>query len=162
MGLFSGEKITLELEKYNYAPGEMIKGKVKLNLKKPTNARKLEVAFVGRMIQKQSAASVAGVASMASGKGAHSRTDYTTIFNFKMPLDGEKEYHKGEYPFEIKIPDNILQENQKLGGKAATAATALKVLGGISRHIDWFVKTKLDVPMKLDIKKSQKIILSET
>jgi len=162
MGLFGGEKISLMLEKYNFTPGEVIKGKVKLNLKKPVNARKLEVAFVGRMIQKQSAASVAGLASMASGRGAQSKTEYTTVFSFKMPLAGEKEYHNEEYPFEIKIPDNILQDNQKLEGKAATAATALKVLGGVSSRVDWFVKTELDVPMKLDIKKSQKIILSET
>ena len=160
MGLFGGEKITLELEKYNYTPGEIIKGKVKLNLKKPLNGRKLEIAFIGRQIQKQSSASVAGLATMASGNRAHSKTDYTTIFNFKMPLSGEKEYHKEEYPFEIKIPENILQEGAKLEGKAATAATALKVLGGVSTRTDWFVKTELDVPMKLDIKKSQKIILS--
>ena len=162
MGLFGGEKITLMLEKYNFTPGETIKGKVKLSLKKPLNARKLEVAFIGRMVQKQSSASVAGIAMMASGKRAHSKTEYTTVFSFKMPLAGEKDYHNEEYPFEIKIPDTILQEDQKLEGKAATAATALKVLGGVSRHVDWYVKTELDVPMKLDIKKSQKIILSET
>jgi len=162
MGLFGAPKITLMLDKYNFKPGEMIKGKVKLNLKKPVSARKLEVAFIGRMIQKQSAASVAGLAAVASGNRARSRTDYTTVFNFKMPLAGEKEYHKEEYPFEIKIPDSILQDNQKTEGKAATAATALKVLGGISRHVDWYVKAELDVPMKLDIKNSQKIILSQS
>jgi len=150
------------LEKYNFTPGEVIKGKVKLNLKKPVNARKLEIAFIGRMIQKQSAASVAGVAAMASGNKARSRTEYTTVFNFKMPLGGEKDYQNEEYPFEIKIPDNILNENPQLEGKAATAAAAFKVLGGVSSHVDWYVKAELDVPMKLDIKKSQKVILSQT
>jgi len=161
MGLFGKEKITLELEKYNYSPGETIKGKVKLNLKKPVTARKLEVAFIGRKVQKQSSASVAGMAAMATGNRAHSKTEYTTIFDFKMPLSGEKEYHNEEYPFEIKIPSDILQEGAKLEGKAATAATALKVLGGVSSRVDWFVKTQLDVPMKIDIKKSQKIMLSQ-
>jgi len=48
--LFGGEKITLMLEKYNYTTSETIKGTVTLKLKKPTKARKFEVAFIGNKI----------------------------------------------------------------------------------------------------------------
>lgn len=48
MGLFGKEKITLTLEKYDYSPGDKIKGTVNLNLKKPTEARKLYVALIGK------------------------------------------------------------------------------------------------------------------
>jgi len=160
MGLFGPDKITLNLEKYNYTPGETIKGTIKLNLKKPTLARKLEVAFIGRRIDRQSSASVIGMAS--GGRHHHSSTTYTTVYEFKMPVDGEKEYQKDEYPFEIKIPSDILQNNPTLEGKLGQAATAIKMLAGVSSRIEWFVKAHLDVPKKLDIKKSQKIVLSES
>lgn len=159
MGLFGPDKITLNLEKYNYTPGETIKGTIKLNLKKPTLARKLEIAFIGRRIDRKSSASVIGTAS--GGRHHHSSTTYTTVYEFKMPVAGEKEYQKEEYPFEIKIPSDILQNNPTLEGKLGQAATALRMLAGVSSRIEWFVKAQLDVPRKLDIKKSQKIILSE-
>ncbi len=157
MGLFGKEKITLMLEKYDYAPGEKIKGTVNISLKKPTSARKLEVSFIGRKVMHQSSISAVG---MASGNRSRNKTRYETVFSFKMPLDGEKEYHEGEYPFEIKIPDNIFQGNPNMEGKLGTAVKTLQMLGGQSSRIDWIVKAQLDVPMKLDVKKSQKIILS--
>jgi hypothetical protein len=159
MGLFGPDKIVLSLEKYNYTPGETIKGTIKLNLKKPVQARKLEVAFIGRRRDKQSSASVVG---MASGSKHRSQTSYTTIFDFKMPVAGEKEYQNEEYPFEMKIPSDVLQNNPTLEGKLGQAATAVRILAGTSSRIDWFVKAQLDVPKKFDIKQSQKIILSES
>jgi len=160
MGLFGPDKIVLNLEKYNYTPGETIKGNIKLNLKKPVQARKLEIAFIGRRVDKQTSASIAGMAS--GSRHHHSSTNYTTVFDFKMPVAGEKEYQNDEYPFEIKIPSDILQGNPTLEGKFGQAATAIRMIAGTSSRIDWFVKAELDVPMKLDIKKSQKVILSES
>jgi len=162
MGLFGSEKITLMLEKYDYKPGERIKGTITLNLKKPTKARKLEVEFIGRRIDKQTNVAVGPMVMGGGRRGASSHTQYVTVYSFKMPLDGEKEYQKGEYPFEIKIPDNILQNNPTLEGKLGQAATAVRMLAGVSSHIDWIVKAELDVPMGLDVKKDQKIILSES
>ncbi len=159
MGLFGKDKMTLLLEKYDYKPGDKIKGIIKLNLKKPIQARKLEVSFIGNRVDKQSSASIAGMAS--GSKGYHSRTSYTKVFDFTMPIDGEKEYQDQEYPFEIKIPDNILQNNLTLEGKLGQASKAIRMIAGISSRIDWIVHAQLDVPKKIDVKKSQKIILSE-
>ena len=111
MGLFGKEKITLMLEKYDYKPGEKIKGTVKLNLKKPTNARKLEVSLMGRRIDKQTSMAVGPMIMSGGRRGHQSSTHYTTVYDFKMPLDVEKDYQTGEYPFEIKIPADILQNN---------------------------------------------------
>ena len=160
MGLFGKEKITLMLEKYDYVPGELIKGKVNLNLKKPVSARKLGVGLIGQKISKQSSVAI-GPMVMGGGSKHSSHTQYTKVYDFKIPLDGEKEYHREEYSFEIKIPSDILQNNPTLEGKLGQAATAIRMLSGISSRIDWFVIAQLDVPMKLDIKKKQKIVLSE-
>jgi hypothetical protein len=159
MGLFSKDKITLTLEKYDYRPGEKIKGMIKLNLKKPVLARKLEVSFIGKRIDKQSSASVAGFASGRKGYSSH--THYTKVFDFTIPVDGEKQYQNQEYPFEIKIPDNILSTNPTLDGKLGQAATAVRMLTGASSRIDWIVRTSLDIPKKFDVNKTQKIIISQ-
>ena len=40
----------------------------------------------------------------------------TPIYHFKKPLGGEGDYQTGEYPFEIKIPEDVKQGEQKLEG----------------------------------------------
>lgn len=151
MGLFGPEKIVLTLEKYDYKPGETIKGTVKLQLNKPMNAQKLNVGFIGRKIQQQS--------GYRSGNYQKS-TEKSTIYDFHIPLGGEQEYKEGVFPFEIKIPENILQEESSLHGNMATAVNVLKVISGVSSRIEWIVVARLDLPLKLDISASQKIVLS--
>jgi hypothetical protein len=154
MGLFGKDKITLTLEKYDYKPGDKIKGTVKLNLKKPTKARKLEVSFIGTKTDKQTGMGIGPTASN------NRQTRTIKVYDFTIPLDGEKNYQEEEYSFEIKIPDDIHQTAQKLNGKIGTAITALKTISGVYSRVDWYVKSELDVPMSLDVKKSQKIVLS--
>jgi len=155
MGLFGPEKMVLMLEKYDYTPGDVIKGTVKLQLKKPMNARKLEVGFIGRKIQQQSGT------SFSSGGVKHSKsTNYVNVYDFRIPLGGEQEYLEGTFPFEIKIPSNILQNEPQLQGTAATAVNVLKALSGVSSRIEWLVIARLDLPLKIDVSASQKIVLS--
>jgi len=155
MGLFGGEKITLTLEKYNFKPGDTIKGNVTINLKKPVKARKMIVSFIGQRREKY-----------RDSNGTHYRT--TNVFDFTMPLGPEKDYQNEKIDFEIKIPSDILQQTRAQGtpeldgalGKAVAIGAALS--GTRYYPIEWLVYAKLDVPLKLDVKKSQKIILSET
>lgn len=155
MSLFGPEKITLALEKYNFKPGDVIKGTVTLQLKKPTHARKLEVGLIGKQIQRQG-----GGIQIGSGAKHSSSSQHTTIYNFRIPLDGEKEYQQGTYPFELKIDPTLLQSQPQLEGHAATAVNVLKALGGVSSRVDWYVLAELDVPMKLDVNKTQQITIS--
>lgn len=159
MGLFGPEKIMLSLEKYDYKPGETIKGTVKLQLKKPLNARKLEVGFIGRKIEQQSGIRV-GISPGSHKTGYQKTTQYSTVYDFQMPLSGEQEYLEGTYPFEIKIPENILQDNISSQGNVAAAVNMLKTLSGVSSRVEWMVVARLDLPMKLDVSASQKIVLS--
>ena len=156
MGLFGPEKITFTLEKYDYKPGEKINGSVKINLKKPTNARKLEIALIGKR-------------KTTTRRGNQTQTNYQTVYNFRVPLGGEQEYQNGEYNFSIPIPNDILQEksqrqviNEQLEEKLGAAGSFIGAIamGGHSR-INWSVHAQLDVPMKLDIKKSQDIVIHE-
>ena len=89
MGFFSGEKITLMLEKYNYAPGETIKGTIILKLKKPTKAKKFEVAFVGEKVERQT-----GMGVGSTAKSGHQQ-QHVYLYHFKMPRGGERDYQQG-------------------------------------------------------------------
>jgi len=151
MGLFGPDKITLMLERYNYKPGEMIKGTVKLNLKKSTKARKLEVGLFGERREK------------VRGHDGKTHTKNVTIFDFKIPLGPEGEYLNGEYPFEITIPSNILSMDtrQNLDVRVGAVVDTIGVLTGNRLYpVEWFVKSQLDVPMMFDVKKEQKIMIA--
>jgi hypothetical protein len=151
MGFFGPDKITLNLEKYDYKPGEKIKGVIKLNLKKPTNARKLEVGLFGE--KKES----------YRGHDGKIQTKNVIIYDFKIPLGSEGEYQTGEYPFEITIPNNILSldSHKNLSGNLGAVVDVLSTMSGRRFYpVEWFIKSQLDVPMMFDIKKEQKIVIT--
>jgi hypothetical protein len=159
MGLFGPKKIVLSLEKYDYKPGETIKGTVKLQLKKPMNARTLDVGLIGRKVQQHG--SYRGGMYPGSHKGPYQKTtEYMTVYDFYIPLGGEQEYLEGVFPFEIKIPPTILQAEATFQGNVAAAVNVLKTLSGVSSRIEWMVVARLDLPLKLDVSASQKIVLS--
>lgn len=153
MGLFSRDKITLELERFDYKPGDTIKGSVVLNLKKPTKARKMFVSLIGERKE---------------ARRGERGTTYVNVevFRFDLPLGGEKEYQNENFNFEIKIPSNILDYDKPTLPDPDTTlgriARAAIVLSGTRYYpVEWLVRAQLDVPLKLDIKKSQKIIISQ-
>jgi hypothetical protein len=150
-GLGAG-KIEIILEKYNFSPGEVIKGKVSLELKKPSLAKKLKITLAGVRITNQP------VNRPNRPPSTETRKDF--IHHFELILDGEKEYSKGEYPFEIKIPDNILGVSSLpkeptegvLGVVLKTAETLSKMSGATSR-IEWYLEADLEIPGAFDVKK---------
>jgi len=171
MGLFGGEKIILTLENYNFKPGDTIKGNIKLSLKKPVKARKMEVSFIGTRKEQQR---VNRGPSHRHGSGMHYGTSRTTtqtktvkVFDFTQPLGGEKEYQNESFDFEIKIPSDLIQQTRtqhegKLDGALGTAVAIGTALSGRRVYpVEWRVKAQLDIPMKFDVEKSQKIIISE-
>lgn len=153
MGLLGPDQMTLKLEKYDYKPGDTIKGVVSLILKKPTKARKLEAALLGK------------VRTTHRDADGDIHTSDKIVYDFTLPLDGEKEYQNGEYPFEIKISPDILsspdqQLQQNLNGKLGTIGAILGQMVTGQRPIHWLVHAHLDIPMKLDVGKSQDIVIS--
>jgi len=154
MGLFGEEKIFLTLEKYNYAPGELIKGNIKLNLRKPTTARKLQVSFIGQKKEQG-----------RDSKG-HTHTTVVRVFDFTMPLKYEGDYMNEQFNFEIKIPDNLLNQTAAPktpeidGTLGKLVAVGIALSGQRNYPIQWLVEAHLDVPMRSDVKKSQDIMIS--
>jgi len=156
MGLFGPDKITVTLEKYQYKPGDVIKGSVGLNLRKPIRARKLVVSLLGKV-----------KTTHRDSKG-HMQTEDVVVYDFTTPLDGENDYLSEMYTFEIKIQSDLLQMysskqqiQQMLQAKLGTIGAILSqmAIGGQS-PVRWMVHTQLDIPMKLDVHKSQDIVIS--
>jgi hypothetical protein len=133
---FGKKEIEVTLDGYNYSPGETVTGKVAVNLKKPVEARQLKVSLIG--IGKRT----------SLGMNVSSRQT-SQIFDFKMPLDGEKTYTSGEYSFKIKIPANMLQSPPD--GIVGKAIKTMQILSGSWTNISWYIQAALDRPGKPDV-----------
>jgi hypothetical protein len=154
---FKKNQILLTLDKYAYAPGETIKGSVGLKLKRPLQSRKLSVALIGLRIVHQ---------RPIGNKGP--QTQVYKIYNFEIPLDGENTYFNELYPFEIKIPSDILASAQQnlhstltgLGKTLEDIGMMMQQFNISDSQVEWSVEARLDVPLKVDVVNAQKIVLS--
>ena len=145
---FGKKQIDVILEKFNFSPGETVRGKISLNLDKPAHAKQLRVALIGEKISTR-------MERRSDGR-TYPKEEKTYIYNFQMPLDGEKDYLKGEYTFEIKIPTNLSQ-NIPLEGKIGGILKTIQALSMAGARISWYIQANLDIPMGLDISKKVQV-----
>ena len=78
-------------------PGEMVKGTVKLVLKKPVNARRFMVSLIGEEWVD---------VSCGSGKTRRAKKEEINIHSEVIQLSGEELIDFMEKDFEFKIPEN--------------------------------------------------------
>jgi hypothetical protein len=164
LSFFKKDQILITLEKYAYIPGDVIKGSVGLRLKKAVHAKNLTVRLIGLRIVHEGGMAVGLV---RVGNQAP-QTHVYTIYNFEIPLDGEAAYYHELYPFEIKIPPDILQSAQQnfhssltgLGKTLGEIAQMMEQLRLSDARIEWSVEATLAIPLKVDITNSQKIVIS--
>jgi hypothetical protein len=164
LSFFKKDQILITLEKYAYAPGDIIKGSVGLRLKRAVHAKSLTVRLIGLRIVHEGGMAVGLV---RVGNQAQ-QTHIYTIYNFEIPLDGEAAYFHELYPFEIKIPLDILQSAQQnfhssltgLGKTLEEIAEMMEQLRISDARIEWSVEATLAIPLKVDITNSQKIVIS--
>jgi hypothetical protein len=150
--MFDKGKIEIAMAKTHFAPGDTISGKVTLTVKKPVTAKEVSVSLIGE----RTTTSGGGLA------GGDRKQEKQRVYDFKVSLDGEKEYDKGgEYPFEIKIPADILNVGgPQLGGAAGQAIKIAQVVTGGGSSTKWRLQAKLDIPRGIDIKKDVDIAIA--
>ena len=167
-------KIDVVIQKFNYAPGDSISGNVTLVLKKPVNAREMNISLIGEQL----ITSTQDIRrnGLIMGDGARSRgtmmpmtgrrrgregimigtrsekstaTEYVRIYDFKQQLDTEKEYGPRQeyYFFELNIPKDILSVRPENTGLTS------------SYPIKWYLLAKLDIPGRPDIRKKVDIAI---
>jgi hypothetical protein len=167
-------KINIAIQKFNYAPADIISGNVALTLKKPVKAREVSISLIGeQLVTNTQGISRKGI-MMGDGEmregimrpmmrrrwgsegitiGARSEkstiTERVRVYNFKQQLDSEKEYSGGQeyYFFEIKIPTDVLSMKPQMTGVIP------------SSPIKWYLSAKLDIPGGLDISKKVDITI---
>jgi len=147
-GLFGGPgKIEVQLNNFNYAPGDTIEGTVALKMDKAAKAKGLSIMLLGELIP------------LRPGKHGNNRK----IFEFSQPLDGEKDYQPSPepavYPFKIVIPQGVLKGTQlpDVGGTAGDVLKAATFLSGAGTRTSWSLIAKLDIPMGGDVSKKVQI-----
>jgi len=120
-------------------------------------ARKLFVSLLGK------------VRTTHRDSKGHMHTEDVTVYDFTVPLDGENDYLSEIYHFEIKIQSDILQMHsssqqlqQLLQAKLGTIGAVLgQMATGGQGPVRWMVHAQLDIPMKLDVHKTQDIVISQ-
>jgi len=159
---FGKGKIENTLDKFNYKPGETIKGKVSLELKKPMKAKRLKLFFYGEKTTRVPVGSAGpGYGSSGIRIGAGSAGGYENrtvrIYSFEKDLDGEKEYTNAEYKFEVAIPQNITtKETLDNMGVLGNIAKFAEVMG--ARVVPrWYIEAVLDIPLGVDVRKKVQI-----
>jgi len=88
------------------------------------------------------------------------------VYDFDMPISGEKDYQNEQVPFQLQIPPDILQAKtsqqavqeglQDKLGAAGSLISAISVGTGVTK---WKIRAQLDIPKKLDVKADQDIQL---
>jgi len=161
-------KIDIAIQKTNYAPGDTISGNVALALKKPVQAREVSISLIGEQLiasrHEEKGWEISLDVTISSGSGTSTSKQRMRIYDFKLPLDGEREYSEGrEYRFEIKIPADIPQMPQPEGkpGQGPKVAQAVAAVTSLTRSspIKWYLLAKLDIPRGLDISKRVEVTI---
>jgi len=115
-------------------------------LKKPTKGNKFSITL--------KAVDITTTVNARSDGGAQRSTSSRKLYEFELPLDGENEYIKGEYPFEIAIPHDVIPPAASADGVVGAVAT---IAGALSRQpthqIKWQLRAQLDIPGALDMRK---------
>ncbi len=141
-------KISINLDKMEYSPGETITGKVVLNLKKTVQAKALNIGLMGEK------------SNVKYGGNRNNRTQRTSgkIFDFSKPLAGEGNYPVGEkiVEFQLKIPQDILTQSSMGTGAIGSLVKSAQILTGNISSVKWYVTAWLDIS-GIDISKKIQI-----
>jgi len=159
LGIGEG-KIDIQMNGFNFKPGDIIQGTVTLTLNKNIKAKGLIISLIGEQ-------------ETISYHEGHRRRDINKVFDLGYPLDGEKEYSAGtpmSYPFRIIIPSNILAGSAPGGGLIQNPGGALGMVVGIAQSVasnylsmssrkltQWYIFAKLDMPWAFDISKKIRV-----
>ena len=152
LGFMKG-KMEIQIPRTNYAYGEIIEGKVTLELKKPQKAKGVSIDLVQEY-------------QTYERRGSQTVPVTHTNHIDTLTLDSEKEYPAGnvmEYPFKFTLPvyqGPQIDTGSTLGQVVKVIETVepiINVLGsGHSGGSEWFLKAKLDVS-GFDVNKDLKL-----
>lgn len=135
-GWFSKGTITIQPSKFNYSSGELIEGSITIKLKKPLMGKEVTIRLFGEE-------------KLTRIRNGQRRTETKKIYDFKQPLAGEGNYPANQpmtYTFQIKIPDNIIQNPKLPGGFMGGLLKISQMFSGpVYSKTMWYLKARLNV-----------------
>jgi hypothetical protein len=150
--LFGKGKMEIQVSKVNYHPGDTISGYVTLSMKKLVKGREVAISLVGEQ-----------TVTRPGNADEGNTTETTRIYEFKLKLDGEKEYDSEyNYKFEIIIPPDILARQQmpEIGGAFGQGLKIVQSLSRMNVRTNWYLHAKLDIPGGIDVGKKLQITIT--
>ena len=150
--MFNKGNIDIAVPKTNFSTGEVISGIATLNMKKRAKASDFTISLICEQKIKE-----------MRGTSRSTRTD--RIYEFEQQLDGEKEYEGSEtYPFEIKIPEDVPDQQFQMPQLEGTLGTALGIVQslagmGVTKRTSWYLLARLDIPWGADTKEKVQITI---
>ena len=143
-GFLSKEKMEIQIPRTNYAYGELIEGKVSMELNGPQKAKGVFIDFIGHRQQRENRRVYRG------GKWVNDTVPKTVIvFSRSLTLDTEKEYPGNqpiEYPFQFKVPELVEPQQPNFGGgTVGNVLNFMQQFAPAPSPIEWYIKAKLDV-----------------
>lgn len=123
--------IAIALDRFDFAPGDSVSGKVVLGLNETVEAGRLMVALLGTQ---------------------RSDGDEDLVFELEHELDGAKTYRTGEYAFELGIPEDATAgpDRDDLVENLTRAVSSLA--SGQRAPVSWRVVAWLDIPRARNVK----------
>jgi len=148
LSMKSKGKIIIQLNGYQFSPGDTVEGKVILDLKKQVEADALNVGLLGMYKNTNYSGSGSLVHKTKTGKA----------FEFKQPLDGKKVYNLGQssYNFKLIIPRDLLASKALGNNMLGTVVKSVQIFTGNISRIDWYVTANLEIK-GLDISKKIRV-----
>ena len=150
--MFGKGKIDIAVPKTNFVAGEVISGIATLNMKKRAKASEFTISWICDQ-------------KITERRGTSRSTRTDRIYEFEQQLDGEKEYEgSGTYPFEIKIPEDVLGQQAQMPQLEGTLGTALGIAQsltgmGATKRTSWYLLARLDIPWGVDTKEKVQITI---
>ena len=129
-------KVKLNLDTYDYTPGDTITGTVSLSLKKPVEADELIVQVMCNV-------------DVMKTVGKDRDSQIINIFDFKEHLDGKKIYPQGEnnpvYKFRVPIPKDVYDKLTPANTVIGAIVKVNRALSGEYMKKNWYVIARLSV-----------------
>lgn len=155
LGLGVG-KVRLDFDERLFRPGDLIRGKVRLEFTEEVSARRLVIGLDAR----QRAVGVSP--NLNNGVALSYRQD--TVWDFHQDLDGERTYRNGEaFAFKLMVPEQALETSFGLpSGTLGDVAQVISFLSPTKRFpLEWRVYAFLDRPWNFNVKASVPVQLHD-
>jgi len=157
-------KIKIDLDKKSYKPGEIITGKITLDLRKQVYGKTLKIALVGKM--------------WIYDHQGHNK--YYPLYKEEVKLSDENDFYTEQtFRFKIKVPNNVVEiidnwgedgmgfigdkqfymgdKLKALQKKAKQMAESLNLVQDMKDY--WYLQAEIDTPKKLNVLSKTEIFI---